>query len=516
MISLRLALLALAIAGLAGAGEPMIRWGGGNGANMVSVATNLPADPDAMEPLWEVKLGVHQYSIPTLDRGLIFLGTDDRAIVRPGYTPSGGGAVICLEQATGKLLWQFASPRYMPGVKPPFHFDQWRCGICSGPVVDGERVYVVGNRGDILCLSREGQARGNIGPFRDELDYMAIAASNVADRVLGPNDGDLVWRYDMLTELGVIPHDVCGSTLLLVGDLLFACTSNGLDDRHAKVPAPQAPTLIALDKHTGRLVAKDNAQIGQRILHGNWSSPVAGHVKGRTLVFFGGGDGILYAFELPQIRDGVQDLKQVWAYDCNPPDFRFRDGQPLPYSAHNRNMTNGPSEIIGTPVFEAGRLYVAIGQSPVHGVGRGCLSCVDAATGKKIWESQQIGRSLATAAIVNGLLYIPDNNGNLYCFDAVTGQRYWTHPLGAKVWGSSAFVADGKVYVGTEASVLWVLKAGRKLDVLSRTRLKSVPITPAAADGVLYLPTQRQLTAISNQRTSKLTGPSKPETGEPR
>ena len=42
---------------------------------------------------------------------------------------------MCVEQATGKLIWQLPSPRYLAGVKPPYHFDQWNCGICSGPVV---------------------------------------------------------------------------------------------------------------------------------------------------------------------------------------------------------------------------------------------------------------------------------------------------------------------------------------------------------------------------------------------
>ena len=70
------------------------------------------------------------------------------------------------------------------------------------------------------------------------------------------------------------------------------------------------------------------------------------------------------------------------------------------------------------------------------------------------------------------------------------------HPLGAKTWCASAFVADGKVYAGTEANILWVLKAGKELQVLSRSRLKSMPITPTAADGVLYLPLQNRLMAV--------------------
>ena len=427
---------------------------------------DLPADPNAATPLWQLKLGLHQYSIPTIDRGRIFLTADDSAVQQPGYKPTGGGVLMCVDQATGKLIWELPSPRYMEGVKPPYHFDQWQCGICSQPIVDGERVFVVGNRGEVLCVDR--------------------------------NRGTVVWRYNFITELGVVPHDVCGSTLLLVGDLVFACTSNGLDHRHDKVPAPLVPTLVALDKETGRLVARDQERIGERLLHCNWSSPIAGVVNGRTLVFFGGGDGILYAFELPSSsRDGgVQPLKKVWSYDCNPPGYRMRDGVPVPHSTDRKLRTDGPSEIIGTPVFSGGRVYVAIGQSPLYGVGQGCLSCVDAATGQKVWDSTLVERTLATPALADGLLYIVDLTGNAHCFDAATGERCWVHPLGAKTWCASPFVADGKVYVSTESNILWTLRAGRTLEVLSRTRWKTPPITPTAADGVLYLPTQRSLLAI--------------------
>ena len=477
--------------------NPSFLGGGGFTPRPASNARNLPLDPGDAEPLWELKLGSHQYSIPTIDRGRIYVAANDAGFERPGFKPTGGGVVWCVDQATGKPIWRLPSPRYLAGVKPPYHFDQWNCGICSGPVVAGDRVFVVGSRGEILCLDREGQANGNQGPFLDELNYMGI--THTPDARLEPTDGDILWRYNLITELGVILHDVCGSTLLLDGDFIYACTSNGIDDRHDKVPRPDAPSLIVLDQRTGRLVAQDDAKIGQRMLHCNWSSPLAGRVDGQTRIFFGGADGILYAFEPPSSSPpgaGVQKLKQVWSYDCNPPDFRMREGQPVPYSTHSQNRPDGPSEIISTPVFHQGRLYVAIGQSPIHGVGRGCLSCVDAASGKKVWASELVDRTLATAAIAEGLLYLPDYTGRLHCFDADTGQRLWVHPLGAKTWCASAFVADGKVYLGNEANTLWVLKAGKELQVLSKTRLQSMPITPTAADGALYLPTQRSLLAL--------------------
>jgi outer membrane protein assembly factor BamB len=483
--------------------DPPLHWGGASSPNMVSAAIHLPANPGEVAPLWELKLGSHCYSIPTIDRGRIYLALNDAGLDRPGVKPTGGGLVLCVEQATGALVWQLPVRRFFDGIKPPYHFDQWNCGVCSGPVVDGDRVYVIGNRGEVLSLDRLGQANGNDGPFQNELEYMGLTDPGAR---LQPSDGDIIWRYDLLREVGINGHDVVGSTLLLHGDLVYVCTSNGLDDRHDKIPKPLVPTLIVLDKRTGRPVAHDDEKLGQRMFHCNWSSPSAGQVAGRTLIFFGGGDGMLYAFEEPRLNGDagpVQALRKAWSYDCNPPGYRMRDGQPVRYSSASRNSPEGPSEVIGTPVFHKDRVYVAIGQSSVHGVGQGCLSCVDAATGRKIWASQLVDRTLATVSIADGLLYVSDYTGNLHCFDADTGERYWVHPLESKVWAASTLVADGKVYIGTDANVLWVLEAGKQRKVLSRTRLKAVPITPTAVDGILYLPTQKALLALPGEGSSK-------------
>ncbi len=474
-------------------GGLVCRWGGLPDSNMVSGAAGLPADLNGLAPLWEARTGTRQYSMPAIDRGRVYTASNDAGVTRSGYRPTNGGALRCLDQATGALLWQLASPRYMEGLTPPYHFDQWSCGICSCPVVDGERVYVVGNRGEVICCDREGQRNGNDGPFVDELAYMGIGDGPA----LGPADGDIIWIYNLIKEVDAVPHDVCGSTLLLVGDCIYACTSNGIDDRHDKIARPDSPSLIALDKRTGKLVAADNERIGRRMLHGHWSSPAAGTVEGRTLVFFGGGDGILYAFEPAEVAagGGVRTLTKAWSFDCNPPEYRMRRGEPVPYSRDSKKSPEGPSEIIGTPVCHGNRVYVAIGQSPLHGEGQGRLSCVDAATGTEVWGSGLVDRSLGTPSIAGGLLYIADWSGGLHCFDAETGARHWFHELGAGAWTASTFVADGKVYASTEAGVLWVLKAESAKEVLSKTRFPTHLATPTAADGVLYIPTQKSLIA---------------------
>lgn len=463
-------------------------------------APGRSALPEVFGPeqlLWEIELGIHQYTVPQIDRGRMYLGINDRNIEHPVVKRSDGGIVMCIEQATGKMIWQLPIPRFMDGVKAPYHFNKWNCGVCSRPAIEGDRLYLVGPRGDVLCLDRAGQANGNDGPFLDEVAYIGVPQG--VDYELTKTDGDIIWQYNLLTEVKVFPHDVCGTSPLLLGDYLYACTGNGQDDRHKSIANPNAPSLVVLDKRTGRLVATEGKLFGKRLFHGNWSSPLAVTIDGQTRVIFGGGDGILYAFEPVRkaSADGQpQTLKIAWRYDCNPPDYRFRDGKPIPYSGWSSKSPDGPSEVIADPLLYKNRIYITIGQSPVHGRGQGHLVCVDAATGREIWASRKVDRSLATPAIYEGLLFIPDLSGRLHCLDAETGEHYWQHDLEADIWGASALVVDDKVYASTERRELWLFQASREKQFLSRCRLDSVAITPKVHDNVLYLPTQRRLLAI--------------------
>lgn len=465
-----------------------------------ATAMKSSALPDAFRSedlLWEIRLGTHQYTIPRIDDGRIFIGINDRGLKHPALYRTGGGIMMCLDQATGGMIWQLVIPRYMEGTIAPFHFNHWQCGVCSRPAIDGKRLYIVGPRGDVLCLDRNGQADGNDGPFVNEIEYMGVRPN--IEYKLAETDGDIIWQFDLIKEASSVPHDVCGSAPLLYGDHLYVCSSNGQDDKHQLAPHPLAPSLIVLDKNSGRLLATDGELIGKRMFHGHWSSPVSAKFDGRATILFGGGDGILYSFEPLESAvagDKTKTLKKIWQYDCNPADYRWRDGRKVPYSGWRSKRSDGPSEIIATPVVHNGRIYVAIGQSPVHGPGQGMLSCIDGATGRKVWESRRVGRTLGEAAIDAGLLYISDFTGRLYCFDADTGEFYWQHELGAGVWCASPVVVEGKVYIGTERNRFWVFKAGRQKQVLSESRVRSEAITPAIHDGVFYLPTQNRLFAL--------------------
>jgi outer membrane protein assembly factor BamB len=447
---------------------------------------------------WVARLGSQSYGNAVVAQGRVLAGTNNDPPRDPRHQGD-RSILLCLEEKTGRFLWQLVVPKLAAGR----HVDWDQLGILSSPAVAGNRVYVVTSRAEALCLDLEGLANGNDGPFKDEASYV-VQDSGQPPVEPGPQDADIIWRYDMIEELGALPHNAANCSPLLVGELVVVSTSNGHDWTHRNVPFPFAPSLIALDQRTGLLRGADNAQIGPRILHGQWSSPSAGIVRGQPVVFFGAGDGVCYAFAAQPVNENGQPvLKKVWSADCVPADYRVKDAKPVKYPS-----PEGPSEINATPVFYNDRVYVAIGQDPEYGEGAGRLVCLDATqsgnANAAAWSFKDINRSLSTVSVSpeTGLLFIADFSGFLYCLDAQTGQRHWTHDLKAHVWGST-LVADGKVFLGDEDGDFTVLAAAKEKRVISEANL-GAPIysTPVAANGALYVATSSHLYALGRSADS--------------
>lgn len=501
------------------------QWGGRNERNMVSGEKDLP---DSFEPgkampneagidpettgnvKWVARLGSFAYGNPVVANGKVFVGTDARTLsLDSRFKYTRGGLVKCLDEATGKVLWQLGIP-VRTNLPEGTHFSQQHLGVCSSPTVEGNRVYIVTSGGDVVCLDVNGQRDGNDGPYKDEGQYMVGPGRTPIK--LTAKDADIIWRFDPVVELGVCPHDAASCSVLIHGDMLYAGTSNGVDKPHREVVAPLAPSFFVLDKRTGRLLATDDEKIGTRLYHAQWSSPSLGKVGGRTLIFFGGGDGVCYAFEaLSEAAKKPAHLKKVWSYDCNPPEYKFRDGKLIGYYEGDKRKGNspnkndgsyvGPSQIIATPIFYEGRIFVSIGQDPAHGRGKGMLHCIDATksgdvtkTGA-IWTYDAIERSISTVAVADGLVYVGDIAGRLHCLDAQTGECYWVHDTHEEMWGGP-LVADGKLYFGNKRN-FFVMTAGKKAKLLTKIRMASpVYSTPIAANGVLYVASNRYLRAV--------------------
>lgn len=480
-------------------------WGGTPARNMVAQASGIPDDIDSGKFLpktetidpkstrnvrWVGKLGSQAYGSPVVAGGRVYVGTNNES-PRDPHQNGDRGVLMCFDEKSGEFLWQLLVPKVGAGKVSDWEY----VGLCSSAAIEGDRGYVVTNRGEIVCFDVKGQADGNDGPFTDEAAFSSADGNPVE---ITNQHADIIWVSDVRTDLGIFPHNVSSCSPLIVGDKLWIATSNGVDWSHLNIPAPFAPSFIAVNKENGEVVAEEASDVSKRVLHASWSSPAFTTVDGKPLIVWGGGDGFAYGFETEpyQHAEGFPALKEVFRYDANPPEYRHKNGVPLKYATHD-----GPSEIISTVVVQNDRAYMVIGQDPEHGDGVGMLSCIDISktgdiTGQAVWVNKDIGRSISTPSVDGELIYQAEYNGNIHCIDGKTGEQVWVYPTNSRIW-SSTLVAGGKVYCGNEDGELVILKAGREMALIGKVDFYTpVHCTPVVANDVLYVTTHTHIFAI--------------------
>jgi len=451
----------------ADAGSEWPMWGGTPDRNMVSTMKGLPAEWDIKTKKnvkWVADLGSQSYGNPVVAAGTVFVGTNNE-LLRDKAQGGDRGVLMAFRESDGEFLWQHTHPKLESGRANDWPFQ----GVASSPLIENKKLYYTSNRGVVFCLDVEGfrDNNENDGPFTGE-------------KLTGQFDADVIWSFDMMEEVGSYPHNMSNSSPVVYGDLIFVATSNGQDESHVNVPSPRAPAIIALNKNTGKLVWEDNS-VGDKILHGQWSTPSVGRIGGVMQVVSAQGDGWVRGYE-------AESGKKLWEFDTNPKDSVW---------PRTRN------EVIATPVIYEDKVYIANGQDPEHGEGVGHFYAIDGTkrgditTSGLVWHFDKIRRSISTAAIADGLLYVSDFSGFLHCLDAKTGREYWTHDVLAAVWGSP-MVVDGRVYLGDEDGDVVVLQHGKELKVLHEMNMGSaVYATPVPANGTLFLNNRSKLFALA-------------------
>jgi outer membrane protein assembly factor BamB len=441
-------------------------WGGTPDRNMVSSAKGLVSEWDVKTKKnvkWVAELGSQSYGNPVVAGGMVFVGTNNE-LLRDKAQAGDRGVLMAFDATTGEFMWQQTHAKLESGRANDWPFQ----GVASSPLVEGERLYYVSNRAVLICLDIRGfRDKENDWPFNGE-------------KLTGQFDADVIWTFDMMEEVGTYPHNLANSSPVSSGDLLYVSTSNGQDESHVNVPSPRAPSIIAVNKQTGKLVWEDNS-VQERILHGQWSTPSVGTIGGVLQVVSAQGDGWVRGYE-------AQSGKKLWEFDTNPKDSVW---------PRTRN------ELISTPVIVGDVVYMPNGQDPEHGEGVGHFYAIDATKRGDItktgllWHYDKIRRSISTPAVADGLVYISDFSGYLHCLDAKTGQPLWTHDMLAAVWGSP-FLVDGKVYLGDEDGDVVVMAHGKAKKVIAEINMGSAVYgTVVPANGVLYLNNRSQLFALA-------------------
>jgi outer membrane protein assembly factor BamB len=454
--------------GSSGAGKGVTEWamwGGSPDRNMVSDATGLPTEWDVKTGKnikWVAALGSQSYGNPTVANGVVLVGTNNEATRDPKQAGD-RGVLMAFAESDGEFLWQATFEKLLSGRANDWPFQ----GIASSPLIMGETAYFVSNRGIVHAVDIRG--------FHDDENDGIITNETLT----GPHDPDFIWSFDMMEEVGAFPHNLANSSPVAHENLLYVSTANGQDESHVNIPSPRAPAIIALDLKTGALVWED-ASPGDRILHGQWSTPSVGTIGGVVQVVHGQGDGWIRGYD-------AKTGEKLWEFDTNPKDSVW---------PKTRN------ELIATPVIYDNRVFIANGQDPEHGEGVGHLYAIDATKrgditeSGRIWHYTDIRRSISTASIKDGLIYLPDFSGFLHCLDVATGKQVWMHDMFAAMW-SSTMVADGKVYLGDEDGDVVVMQHGREMKIINEVNMgSSVYSTVVTAKGVMFIMTRNELFAI--------------------
>jgi outer membrane protein assembly factor BamB len=447
-------------------------WGGSPERNMVSHMKGLPTTWDVKtgkNVKWVAKLGSQTYGNPVVGGGVVLVGTNNE-LVRDPKQPGDRGVVMAFRESDGEFLWQATHEKLSAGRVNDWPFQ----GVASSPLIVGDRLYYVNNRAELICADLQGfrDDNQNDGPFTDE-------------KFTSQTDVDIVWKLDMIEELGVFPHNLANSSPVAHENLIYVSTSNGQDESHVNIPSPRAPALIAVDSNSGKVVWEDGSP-GDRILHGQWSTPTVAKVGDGMQVIMAQGDGWVRGFE-------ALKGEKLWEFDLNPKDSVW---------PKTRN------EVISTPVVVEGVVYLANGQDPEHGEGVAHAYAIDATKrgditeSGRIWHFDKIRRSISTAAVHDGIVYMADFSGFLHALDAKTGKPFWTHDMFAAMWGSPMYI-DGKIYLGDEDGDVVVMQAGRELKVLSEMNMgSSVYSTPVPANGMLFISNRNLLYALAEGASS--------------
>ncbi|WP_397568944.1 PQQ-binding-like beta-propeller repeat protein [Schlesneria sp. T3-172] len=512
------------------------QWGGSSRRNNTPAGTAIPVHWDVRtgeNVLWSVPLGSQTNGSPVVANGKIFVGTNNtHGYVKRYPSQMNLGALIAFEEKTGAFLWQ-ASTLMLATGRSNFVAS---LGNCSTPYCEGNRLWYVTGRAEVVCLDTEGfHDAQNDGPYKSESNK-------------NRDEDDIVWHFDMMTQLGVTPHKHSSCSITCLGEYCFVITGNGVDSNHLSIPTAKAPSFICLNKSTGELIWSDSSP-GGNILHGQWSSPCIFHAGGRDQVVMAGGDGWIYSFD--PAGDGLGRAKLLWKFDGNP--------KAVQYSVNVGGTDQIRNPIVATPVFYDGYLYIGMGEDQESSDGAGMLYCIDPtregdvsielavdSEGKEVppqrlaaidptqghqaipnpnsalrWQYDQsdrnenrkiefeeiLHRTVSSVAIKNDLLIVPDLSGVVHCLDAKQVNEgkpvvYWTHDMFSPVQSSPLIVED-KVYICDVGGDVVVFELSKTHRVLAENRFdKSIRTTPIVANDTLYVASQNRLYALKSGANS--------------
>ena len=347
------------------------------------IRTTWPAD--GLPIVWQRKLGTG-YGSPAISRGRLFqfdrVGDNER--------------LVALASETGEKLWEFTYPSVFEDM---YGYDN---GPRGSPVVDDDRVYILGAQGMLHCLS-------------------------VAD-------GRQLWRVDTMKQFGVIENFFgVGSTPLIEGDLLIV-PIGGSPTEAKQVPRGQlnlvkgnGTAIVAFDKRSGQPRYNLSDELA------SYASPVAATIGDRRWCFHFARGGLLgfdpvtgkLDFHFPwraAVLESVNSSNPVVVGDLifvsetyGPGGALLKvrpGGYDVVWSDAERRRDKAMQTHWNTAIHHDGYLFASSGRHSENAE----LRCVELRTGRVMWSQPDLTR--LSLLYVDGHFVCLTEYGELILFEA--------------------------------------------------------------------------------------------------
>jgi outer membrane protein assembly factor BamB len=323
--------------------------------------------------------------------------------------------VEAFEVTKGKRLWQykFAAEGDFPEVHSKHNMAS------PSPVTDGELVYAWFATGQIVALDMEGQ---------------------------------LVWKRHLGQEISpFVINWGHGSSPSLYRDLLFLLCYHR-----------PASYLLAVDKKTGKDVWKIEREEG---VHSHCTPFVAATGSRDELI--------------------INSSERVDAYDPLTGESYWHAGEAVRYA-------------IPAPAYGDGVLYMSRGyrSGPYLAIRTGGSG--DVSETRVLWRVAKGAPYISSLLYYEGLVYMANGLGIATCIDGATGKRVWQERIGG-IYSASPVAAGGRIYLLNENGETVVLSAGREPHILARNPLNERAVaSPAISGGAFFVRTDSHLVCVRN------------------
>ena len=295
--------------------------------------------PDGLKVRWRSTVGPG-WSSPVVAKGRVYL--TDSALRQPKAKER----VHCFEEATGKTLWTHSNEV----TYPDWAFTDGRGrGPTATPLVHAGKLYTVGNKGDLFC-------------------FEALT-------------GEVIWKRNLEKEYQV-QEFAFNASPLIESDLLILCIGS--------YPGSSPSSVIALDKNTGKEV---------------WKAPTEGLTNSSPIVISAGRKRQLIVWTQGSVTSlNPATGKIYWQEKMK---TAAQDAVTTPVFQENRLLLSGlmlqldsekPAASVLWPDTKAvSRRTLSVtstallrGDHVFSARASGVLVCVEARTGKQVWEMDKV------------------------------------------------------------------------------------------------------------------------------